>query len=443
MTPGARRGACPSLQAPMQTGDGLLVRLGFRDGFTPAALAALAGAAERFGNGILEITARGNLQLRGLTTRTAPLLAAEVEKLALPLQTGLPVLTGSLAGLDPEETCDPRPLAEALIAAAEARGLAARLGPKVSVLVEGGGRFRLDEVSADIRLAAEGATLWRLSTGGSAGTAIPHGLFEETAAATAALRLLDRIAAKGHAARAGDLTCDEIADCIGLAAGAPAKLDPPPTPRERHQGPIGLHPLRSGCIAVGIGLPFGQARYDVLQALAEAATGHGAQELRLAPGRALLALCLSRQSAEELARMAQRLGFITNAADARLAVIACAGRPACASGFIDTKAIAAEIVAHSHGLFDETFPLHVSGCAKRCGGAIASGLVLEGAAEGAWLISGDSHVPPSRIAVTDAVSRTLNAAKSLRGKKTAHEGTARFAQALHEDSVADSSQPGG
>ncbi|HXV30232.1 MAG TPA: precorrin-3B synthase, partial [Sinorhizobium sp.] len=58
-----RRGACPSLAKPMQTGDGLLARLRPAKGrMTPAELRTIATLAERFGNGILEVTARGNLQ---------------------------------------------------------------------------------------------------------------------------------------------------------------------------------------------------------------------------------------------------------------------------------------------------------------------------------------------------------------------------------------------
>jgi len=72
-----RRGACPSLSAPMQTGDGLLVRLRpAAPALTGEDLLALAGLAREHGNGLIEITARGNLQLRGLTEASVPRLAA-------------------------------------------------------------------------------------------------------------------------------------------------------------------------------------------------------------------------------------------------------------------------------------------------------------------------------------------------------------------------------
>ncbi len=63
----SRRGACPALSAPMPTGDGLLVRLAPAGTIALAALAGLCAAAREHGNGIVEITARGSIQVRGLT----------------------------------------------------------------------------------------------------------------------------------------------------------------------------------------------------------------------------------------------------------------------------------------------------------------------------------------------------------------------------------------
>ena len=57
----ARRGACPQPFAPMQTGDGLLARLSpAPKAFSLEAFADLCAAARKFGNGIVEVTARSN-----------------------------------------------------------------------------------------------------------------------------------------------------------------------------------------------------------------------------------------------------------------------------------------------------------------------------------------------------------------------------------------------
>ena len=49
-----RRGACPALFTPMQTGDGLLARMLPAEGITPTAFAAFCAAAPRHGNGTIE-----------------------------------------------------------------------------------------------------------------------------------------------------------------------------------------------------------------------------------------------------------------------------------------------------------------------------------------------------------------------------------------------------
>ena len=75
-----RRGWCPGVRRPMMTGDGLLVRLHPFAGRVSADQARLiAQAARDYGNGHLDITARGNLQIRGVREDTYPSLLALLE----------------------------------------------------------------------------------------------------------------------------------------------------------------------------------------------------------------------------------------------------------------------------------------------------------------------------------------------------------------------------
>src|ERR1700732_2182097 len=53
-------------------------------------------AARQYGNGTIEISARGSLQVRGLTPRSAPLFAAAVADLEIIAQEGVQVITGPL-----------------------------------------------------------------------------------------------------------------------------------------------------------------------------------------------------------------------------------------------------------------------------------------------------------------------------------------------------------
>jgi hypothetical protein len=148
------RGACPGLSAPMPTGDGLLVRLAPTEAVPVDAFIGLCAAARRHGNGIMEVTARSSLQVRGLTPRSAPLFGAETARLGIAASDGVPVLTNPLPD-SPGAIID-----VGLLAADVRRALAEAqlaLAPKVSVVVDGGGTLHLDALRADVRLRAIGS----------------------------------------------------------------------------------------------------------------------------------------------------------------------------------------------------------------------------------------------------------------------------------------------
>jgi precorrin-3B synthase len=94
MNASRRRGACPGLSAPMPTGDGLLVRLMPAEPVPLDAFVGFCEAARQYGNGTIEISARGSLQVRGLTPRSAPLFASAIAELRIVTYEGVPVIAG-------------------------------------------------------------------------------------------------------------------------------------------------------------------------------------------------------------------------------------------------------------------------------------------------------------------------------------------------------------
>lgn len=371
MTAMPRRGTCPSLAAPMLSGDGWLVRFSPEAGFSAAQLGEIAHMAARFGNGLIEITSRGNLQIRGLTASSAPELAAGVANLGIKDRSGTLVGTGPLAGLDATEFVDPRPVADAISDRIAELNIAPRLGPKVSVTVDGGGALPLDEIVSDVKLNAfrDGTLqLWLLRIGGDAASARALGNGNAQRAIAAAIAILNCVARKGIDARARDLDDSELTTIAATLnrSGVSTPLG--------SANPVGLFPIRGG-FARGYGLAFGQAKSQAIAELAEAA---GTHEFRLAPNRGLLALNLTCDEEKILTARANQLGFITEADDPRLAVIACAGAPACASAHLATKALAAEIVRTQRNLLDGSFRLHLSGCGKRCAQPAGHSITLIG-----------------------------------------------------------------
>lgn len=385
----SRRGACPALAAPMQTGDGLLVRLNpVAGGLSPKLLIALAESALRYGNGIMEVTARGSLQIRGLTPESAALLATEVDALGIAVRTGVPVETGPLAGIDPQEIADPRPLAERIRAAVEETGLTQRLGPKVSVIVDGGGQLGLDSVTADVRLVAtrtDTGNRWRVSVAGDGQNARPLATADDDAARDVAVAVLRMVAEKGRDAHARDLSERQLTSLAGWHSFAPPSVVAGGTERgAKDRRPIGLFPLTRDAIAVGIGLPYGSMPADKIIGLAQSALALGTTEIRLTPGRALLFLGQPATANRPLQDAAATLGFVTDPADPRTRIAACPGTPACASGRIATRDIAETIAAENADILD--FTLHVSGCAKGCAHPGKAALTLVGGENGAGLV---------------------------------------------------------
>ncbi|WAJ26332.1 precorrin-3B synthase [Antarcticirhabdus aurantiaca] len=349
--PDLRRGACPTLLDPMATGDGLLARLvPARGAFSPAELAGLARAAEQRGNGVVEVTARGSFQIRGLTPASSAALAADAAALGIEPRAGVPVETGPLAGLDPSEIDDGSRLARSIAEGAARAGLGDRLGPKVSVVVDGGGAVPLAASLADVRLDAAGHGQWRLGLAGTRAMASPLAVISADEAEGRVFALLGIVASLGRAARGRDL----------LAGDAPRP--PRGSPPEASPLPVGAIPLRGGAAACRLVLPFGQVSASALGTLAEEAGLLGLRDIRLSPGHAVL-LIGEAALAEPVRALGRRLGFVADADDPRLRVSACAGAPACASAHLDTKRLVGALAAL---MAPGSATVHLSGCAKRC-----------------------------------------------------------------------------
>ena len=341
-----RRGACPGLSAPMPTGDGLLVRLMPIDSVAVADLLALCAAARRDGNGTIEITARGSLQVRGLSASSAPAFARAVAELGIAASDGLSVVTDPLPD-DPESVIDPRPVA-AMVRRAVAQA-SLELSAKVSVIIDGGGRLHVDALPADIRLRAirfAEKPLLQVSIGGDAASATPLGAIALPATNNVALALLGAIAAQGSHARAAELVAAVGIEHLRSLIGDHLQCAPT-APRRSPAEMIGTHRLRDGSMAVGVALPFGHIHSDALAALARLAGTYGVHSVRLAPGRALLLLGVAAENADALAHEAARLGLIVDADDPRRRIVACPGKPACASGLIAARALATELAPAS------------------------------------------------------------------------------------------------
>lgn len=321
------RGWCPSLAAPMAAADGLLVRLRPLFGWIDAAAARLiAGAAEGCGNGLIDLTNRGNLQLRGLSEDTLAACATMIGGLDQPVGR-IALATAPLLGRDPAE--HPETLALARRIADE---LPAVSGPaeKLWVGIDGGGFH--GPGGADLVVRHDGAR-W-LVEGARLET-------HEVPAAVAA-----------WCARA-------------VATGWRRAARPVGEPRS----PIGFMPYSDQVGGFGIGLAFGAMDGPVLRHLADLAVAFGDGCLRLTGARAIVLTGVAHRDVEDLRAAAG--AYVVAADDPLRRIDACVGLGFCASATTDTR-------ADARALASLGVAIHVSGCAKGCAHPAAAPFTLVG-----------------------------------------------------------------
>ncbi|QRM53567.1 precorrin-3B synthase [Sinorhizobium sp. BG8] len=383
-TDALRRGACPSLSAPMQTGDGLLVRFRpFADGLPPASFAEIARLAALHGNGLIEVTMRGSLQIRGLSAESVSRLASAFIEAGIRWQNGIAVEVPPLAGGDPSEIADPRPIATAIRKIAADRNPPLALAPKLAIVVDGGGRLHLGESVADLRLDAigmRGSALWRLAIGGDRQSARPVAEFLPEAVPQAVMAVLEKLASAGTGTRGRDL---EIGGLISEARG---QCDPEAEfANEPHPGFVGAHTI-GGAPILGIGLRYGQVQSPTLSNLMKVLAEIGASEVLPSPGRALLIRGLERSTVPIAQAAARSAGFSVDGHEPGNFIAVCAGSLGCASGHFDTRAVADALVEKTPALFDGSISVHVSGCTKGCARPAPAALALSGTAAGIGLV---------------------------------------------------------
>jgi precorrin-3B synthase len=371
------------------------VRLACQGAISPSNFIALCAAARAHGNGIIEITRRGSVQVRGLTSQSVPLFASQVAALDVGEDCGIAVIADTLVD-DREAIIDANAAVFAVRAAIEAAGFA--LAPKVAVVIDSGGRLHLDALSADVRLRAFGppqAPRWQVALGGDACSAQTLGAIAPDRAVSTVVRLLATIAAHGRTARASDVLRHEGLAPFRAAVGEDLYAAPL-LPARAPADPVGAHWSRDGRLALGIAPAFGQASARLLAELARAGADRGLHGLCAAPGRALLLRGLDQGGAVALGAAAERLGFIVRSNDPRRRIAACPGKPACASGRIAARVLAGELArrlpASAQGI-----DVHISGCAKGCAHPASAAVTVVGSERGCGIVEhGSARSTPRR-----------------------------------------------
>lgn len=326
------QGWCPGAHRPMAAADGLVLRLRPPGGrLHPAQALAIADAAETLGTGLVELTSRGNLQLRGLSERAHRAVLARLEPHGLldadpALEARRNLLITPFA--DPQTDA----LAAALAAVTpQLPDLPAKFG----LVVDTGPAPVLGNSPGDIRLerAANGALILRCDGADYGAPVTPRALPQ------AVLALIEWFLVQGGMQEGRGRMAALIAR--GAHPPLPDGALPPAAPR-LPPGP-GLQP--EGTL---LGAAFGLLDATALAHLA----GLGA--LRLTPWRMLLL--------ERARQLPELPGLILHPGDPLLRVEACTGAPGCPQAHAATRSLARALAPN----VPAGRRLHVSGCAKGC-----------------------------------------------------------------------------
>jgi precorrin-3B synthase len=344
------RDACPGALQVHLAADGALARVRLPGGVvSPEQLEAVAAAATEFGSPAMELTSRGNIQLRAITDT-----AAVAEMVAV-------------AGLLPSQTHErvrnivASPLSGRIGGAADIRELVAELDDAIQSepsLAELPGRFMfgVDDGRADISgLAADAGaqfvgetTAALLLAGRDTGVRL-----NRPDVVPALVAVATRFAAtRGKAWRVG-----ELADTAPLLEPFTVSAEPEATWPPVLRPPVGWLPQDDGRIALGAAVPLGVLQARVAEYLAAIGT-----PLVITPWRSVLVCDLEEGAAEVALRVLAPMGLVFDENSPWLSVSACTGSPGCEHSAADVRADAAAALgdpADGHR--------HFVGCERACG----------------------------------------------------------------------------
>ncbi|MGQ0610638.1 MAG: precorrin-3B synthase [Paracoccaceae bacterium] len=330
------KGWCPGALRPMDSGDGLVVRLRLPLGrMTPDEARGIAGAARRHGNGQIELSGRGNLQLRGVGAASHPALLTDLAALGV-LDGDLETEARRNILISPFRVSGDGAEALALDLTRRLMELPA-LPAKFGFVIDTGPERHLAEVPGDLRVerGAKGGLILRAD-------GAPLGQGVAAADAVSALIGLARWFVASGGVRAGRGRMRALTGSGLIPPGAdqpPAALAAPSLPG----------PGPGGVLAA---FEFGSFPAERLEELA--ALG---RPMVLTPWRMILIEGLADPSA-----LAAIPGLILSPESPLMRVRACPGAPFCPQALGPTRALARALAP----LVPLGRLVHVSGCAKGC-----------------------------------------------------------------------------
>ena len=346
--------ACPGALQVHQAADGALVRVRLPGGsITSAQLAALASVSTQLGSGTLELTARGNIQLRAISdvTSAAEAIAAAALLPSATHERVRNIVASPLSGRSGGRA-DVRPWVGELDAAICAAPELADLGGRFWFSLDDG-RADVSGLGADagVHVLEHGCAV--LLAGLDTGVRVPAGDVVQT--------LLD-IAKRFGEIRGKAWRVNELDDAGSLLPGArPGHAFPAVT-----RAPVGWIPQDDGRITLGAAVPLGVLSAHVAEYLAAVEA-----PLVITPWRSVLVCDLDEGVADVALRVLAPLGLVFDENSPWLDISSCTGSQGCAHSLADVRADAAAALDD-----DCATHRHFVGCERACGSPNAGEVLI-------------------------------------------------------------------
>ena len=424
-----RRGWCPGVLRPMETGDGLLVRLRASCGrLTLDQAETIAKAALACGNGAISLSSRANVQIRGVKESTLPDLQTRLAQAGLldadaDIERVRNIVVSPLSDFDPEAAFDLSLGVANLEAGLATDELLRDLPAKFAFVLDAGGRYGVADLEADIRFEAireaAGPTFAVYLSGDDTLAVIcARAEVGEVAVRLARAFLGSLAVALGPMRRMRSLVTRIGAAAVFAEAGFCPAHRPRAARRVSLREALGARALGAKAV-VGLAAPFGAIETAKLGSLIAEAREAGAEGLRLAPWRTFFVVGLSHDRGAAFAAACAKLGFILDASDPRIRVVACPGAPACAHAHAPLLGDAerwAKLLPKGEGVI-----LHLSGCPKGCARVETTSMTLVATERGYDVVTnGRAGDPPSHRSLSpEYVERLIVRRRHFRKRSVA------------------------
>ncbi|MEY4759170.1 MAG: Ferredoxin--nitrite reductase [Cyanobacteriota bacterium] len=393
-----------------------MVRLRLPNGvITADQLDVLAEVIDRCGeHGSADLTTRQNIQLRGLLLEDMAPLLAELERVGLTSrQSGHDNprnITGNpLAGIDPEEIIDTRPLVDALQAALLGPAGPRNLPRKFNVAVGGApDSFLLHNDLAFLPALREGVLGFTVLVGGFFSAqrnelAIPLGLWlraDQLPGFT--LALLHHFESEGNRQQRNKSRLMYLIDQLGMEAyrqavlstwvELAAELAGASVEAFHHDGShlvnraprdgLGVQPQKqAGLHWVGLHVPMGRLDGEAMAELARLARSYGSGELRLTEAQNALIVDVPGDRLEALLAEPLLQRFRPDPSTLQAEAVSCTGNAYCSLALIPTKGTAQAVLEELEQRIElpHAVRLHWTGCPNACGQPYMGQIGLMGA----------------------------------------------------------------